>query len=54
MNSKPNLPKTASEQNLKVSFPEKQVVFLDVVVRRFCQRSIPPRNSHARLDPPVH
>lgn len=54
MHNKPSLLKTAAGQNIKVNFPEKPVVFLDIVVRRFCQRINPSRTHHARLDPPVH
>ncbi|MGB0580901.1 MAG: hypothetical protein ACPGVU_14460 [Limisphaerales bacterium] len=52
MNPKPNLYRATDSRSLKVSFPHKPVVFLDIVVRRFMRDEAVSRKGLAQLDPP--
>ena len=52
MNNKPSLPTT---HQLRVSFPQKPVVFLDIVVKRFTRSVTASRSGLlAKLDRPAH
>ena len=51
MNTKPSL---SSTQTIKVSFPQKPVVFLDVVVKRFTRGGARRPSLLSRLNRPAH
>ena len=53
MNPKPNFAKHTDVRSIKVTFPHKPVVFLDIVVRRFV-RGGASRKGHTQLDPPPY
>jgi hypothetical protein len=53
MPNKPDITKgNTGSRHLKVAFPEKPVVFLDIVVKRFSRGGDSRRHGHAQLDQP--
>jgi len=53
MNRKPDITKAnAGCRNIKVAFPARSSVFVDVVVRRFVKGVRGSRSASARLDRP--
>ncbi len=55
MPNKPDLTKCNSgSRHLKVAFPDKPVVFLDIVVKRYARSAGAQRSGHGQLDQPRH